>query len=98
MIRVIIMGRRPDGYLYRIEGHRSGGGIPIHGLTGRDPLWMACRILADGGEPADAVVCLVEEGDRPTDDWRTRTTVGYGSRGHVEGPEKSVGDRDRHAS
>lgn len=82
MIRVIITGPSHKGqYPYRIEGHVSQGGIPIHGLRSPEPLLQACRILADEGEPGDAIVGLFGEGAYRFPDWRMRTTVGYGSRG-----------------
>lgn len=78
---MIITGPATKGmFPYRIEGHKSNGGIPIHGQRDEAPLLAACRALASIGEAPDQLVGLFDEGNYRYPDWRMRTTVGYGSR------------------
>jgi hypothetical protein len=79
MIRVVITGPPSGtGYLpYKIESWALGR--PQFVGVSRLPLLDACRQLQQAGVMDDTVVGLFDQ-DADRDEWRMRTTVGYGAR------------------
>lgn len=79
MIRVVITGPPSGtGYSpYKIESWAHGRPQFV-GLS-KEPLLDACRQLQQAGVMNDTVVGLFDEG-ADKDEWRMRTTVGYGAR------------------
>lgn len=80
MIRVVITAPAVEGrFHYRIEteGTRLAG--PITGLAAA-PLLDACRKLKDMDAAADDVTVGLFDEVRYKDQWRMRTTVGYGAK------------------
>ena len=82
MIHVTVTGPRKDGkFPYTIEGQAVNHGRPILGREAEHPLFDACVLLAEAGEPADHLIGLFDSERFTTiPGWAMRTTIGYGSR------------------
>lgn len=83
MIRVVITGPASSSgfFPYRIDWFQQGRPQFV-GLS-REPLLDACRQLHQMGIMSDTVVGLFDEWEY-RDEWRLRTTVGYGAGRTVE--------------
>lgn len=79
-IKVVVYGSREGRFSYRILTENTRLAAPLEGLSATPLLDACCRLKELGAAPDDALVATFDDDSKSGEQFRAKTTVGYGAR------------------